>query len=372
MSGTVYSLRREGEVLRSLASSGLPVPRVLGVMQEPMGLVLEFVEGATTLPPEDPHFSGVVRKYMSAIAELHLLAANEVWFEAVPDTCERAVSEEMDRWQAIAAAAGLSGDVLISLGLNSLRQEWLPSAEPARIVHGDAGPGNFLYAGEELTAMLDWELSHVGDPIEDLGWIWVRALNVPFGSFDDRVREYQRAIGEAVEPRRVGQAVAFALLRNVIAIRRALTLGVAPEREFAYHVVLHAYEALLGERLCNRLGVPIEIGEPSRGGHPLVATMCDFLEQELKREGQRGRAGMVRAIRAHDDYSAWVLETNASDCLATCGSEALPEDLPLDDGVARASIAGLLARTRRRLLYCWPQSRARFERGAATDSALYW
>jgi aminoglycoside phosphotransferase (APT) family kinase protein len=46
-----------------------------------------------------------------------------------------------------------------------------PKAEAIVLVHGDFKPGNALIAGEQITAKLDWETAHLGDPLEDLGWV---------------------------------------------------------------------------------------------------------------------------------------------------------------------------------------------------------
>lgn len=46
-----------------------------------------------------------------------------------------------------------------------------PQAEAIVLVHGDFKPGNALVADLRITAKLDWETAHLGDPLEDLGWI---------------------------------------------------------------------------------------------------------------------------------------------------------------------------------------------------------
>ena len=46
-----------------------------------------------------------------------------------------------------------------------------PEAEAIVLVHGDFKPGNALVEGERITAKLDWETAHLGDPLEDLGWV---------------------------------------------------------------------------------------------------------------------------------------------------------------------------------------------------------
>jgi aminoglycoside phosphotransferase (APT) family kinase protein len=58
-------------------------------------------------------------------------------------------------------------------------ERWLlvraPDARRAALVHGDFRIGNVMFDERGLTAVLDWELAHVGDALEDLGWLAVRA-----------------------------------------------------------------------------------------------------------------------------------------------------------------------------------------------------
>lgn len=74
--------------------------------------------------------------------------------------------------------------------------ENLPDPQRIRLVHGDLRPGNFLYEGNRVTALLDWEMTHLGDPVEDLGWIF-RPLWSPerFVSLRDFVARYSQRAG---------------------------------------------------------------------------------------------------------------------------------------------------------------------------------
>jgi aminoglycoside phosphotransferase (APT) family kinase protein len=66
-----------------------------------------------------------------------------------------------------------------------------PPPTQARLVHGDFRNGNLIVGPDGLRAVLDWELAHVGDPMEDLGWICVNswrfgAVDKPVGGFGER------------------------------------------------------------------------------------------------------------------------------------------------------------------------------------------
>jgi aminoglycoside phosphotransferase (APT) family kinase protein len=77
-----------------------------------------------------------------------------------------------------------------------------PPAAPA-LVHGDYRNGNVIVGLEGVRAVLDWELAHLGDPLEDLGWLCVRAWRfgqvdkvvAGFGGIDELLDGYEAAGG---------------------------------------------------------------------------------------------------------------------------------------------------------------------------------
>src|SRR5262245_36731190 len=82
-----------------------------------------------------------------------------------------------------------------------------PSSRQPALVHGDYRMGNVIVGPEGLRAVLDWELAHAGDPMEDLGWLCVRAWRFgvddrPVAGLCERERlcaAYERASGERVD-----------------------------------------------------------------------------------------------------------------------------------------------------------------------------
>ena len=72
-----------------------------------------------------------------------------------------------------------------------------PTAGATVLVHGDFKPGNTLLRGDEVAVMLDWEFAHLGDPLEDLGWVTNplrRREHIIPGAWevDDLVGHYER------------------------------------------------------------------------------------------------------------------------------------------------------------------------------------
>jgi hypothetical protein len=86
--------------------------------------------------------------------------------------------------------------------------QWLrahvPSYDgPNVIVQGDTGPGNFLFADDRVTAIVDWELAHIGDPMDDIAWLTLRSVQDPFPDLNTRLHEYQQHSGHALDADRI-------------------------------------------------------------------------------------------------------------------------------------------------------------------------
>ena len=107
-----------------------------------------------------------------------------------------------------------------------LALSWLDRRKPAPIgrpllVHGDYRTGNYLADETGVTAILDWEGAHLGDPIEDLGWLCVKswrfgAVDKPAGGFGSREElwaAYEKAGGAAVDPARAHWWEVFGTVR---------------------------------------------------------------------------------------------------------------------------------------------------------------
>jgi aminoglycoside phosphotransferase (APT) family kinase protein len=106
-------------------------------------------------------------------------------------------------------------DLLDGLGrphpVLELVRNWLLDHQPAptdlRVVHGDFRLGNVIVGADGLRAVIDWELAHLGDPMEDLGWLCVKAWRfggigpvAGLGRYDELFDAYERASGRRVDP----------------------------------------------------------------------------------------------------------------------------------------------------------------------------
>jgi aminoglycoside phosphotransferase (APT) family kinase protein len=117
----------------------------------------------------------------------------------------------------------------VELGLRWLRANAPEAAEP-RLVHGDFRLGNFIVDDKGLAAVIDWELAHLGDPAEDIGWLCIRSWRfgnddrpvAGVGELDEFTRAYEAAGGAPVDRDRVRYWEAFGNVKwAVICARQA-------------------------------------------------------------------------------------------------------------------------------------------------------
>ena len=96
---------------------------------------------------------------------------------------------------------------VFELAFRALHNDRRPAAMRA-LVHGDYRLGNLMVDGDRVSAVLDWEGTHLGDPTEDLGWLCVRAWRFArpdrpaagLGSREQLLAAYERHAGIATDP----------------------------------------------------------------------------------------------------------------------------------------------------------------------------
>ncbi|HEX4126804.1 MAG TPA: phosphotransferase family protein [Acidimicrobiales bacterium] len=202
-----WTLHREATVYLALQDGPVPVPRVLGVHPVHQAMLSERVQGGNWFSRiADPaEQEATARDFMTKLAALHGLDALALDLPAFPPvrTVADAVVAELDEWDGVLAARGGTPDPALAFSLRWLREHIPPYNGPPVLVQGDTGPGNFMYLDGRVTAVVDWELAHLGDPMDDIAWLSLRATQEPFTDFPTRLREYEALSGNVVDEVRV-------------------------------------------------------------------------------------------------------------------------------------------------------------------------
>ncbi len=214
-SGTAVGLETEAKLIQLSAEAGVVVPTVRYVATPEDGIgsgfIMNHVHGETlgSKIVRTDEFADVrpklARQCGEALARLHAVPV-----AALPPLRVSPATEEIARYHDVYRAHGHPHPVF------DLAFKWLTDNVPAddreTLVHGDFRNGNIMFdATDGVVAILDWELAHVGDPMEDMGWICVNSwrfggIEKPvggFGSREDMFAAYEDAGGPKVDPARV-------------------------------------------------------------------------------------------------------------------------------------------------------------------------
>ena len=213
--------RIEFEAYRAFAGSKVPVPEMLwleegdGPLDHPFFIAAE-IEGFQASP--QVLFASASEAVLFRVAEQKWTILGEIaradadtlgltrWMATpAPEACWR---RELDHWEALIDKDEAEPLPITRAAIRWLRANPPPPAQHVGVVHGDYRTGNFLYdADGEIHGVLDWEMAHLGDPLEDLGWslqpIWTFGRDGQAGGLCDpatAIAIWERASGLKADP----------------------------------------------------------------------------------------------------------------------------------------------------------------------------
>ena len=194
MSQAALPLATEAALLAAVARQGAPVPEVVQVCAPDDGLgeayVMRRLDGETLGKRivRDEAFAavrpGLARRCGAVLAAIHATP-----LDGLPPLATSDAASELARYEAVYRELGARRPVF-EAAFRWLADRAPPLDRPV-LVHGDFRNGNLMIsAGAGLVGVLDWELAHLGDPAEDLGWICVNSWRFgqwsrPVGGFGD-------------------------------------------------------------------------------------------------------------------------------------------------------------------------------------------
>jgi len=213
--------RVEFEAYRAFRGSAVPVPEMLWLEEadEALGhpfFIAEEIAGFQASP--QVLLSGAYDAVLPRVAERKWTILGEIaradpaavglipWMASPAlDACWK---RELDHWEALIDKDAAEPLPITRAAIRWLRTNPPPAAQKLSVVHGDYRTGNFLYDPDgEIHGVLDWEMSHLGDPLEDLGWslqpIWTFGHAGRAGGLctpDEAVAIWERASGLKADP----------------------------------------------------------------------------------------------------------------------------------------------------------------------------
>lgn len=204
---------------QAIYGHGVPVPKMILLEQDPA-----WFDGAVSLaedlrgyhnseyqfqnPAWADRLPHVARQMWTTMGKLAAVPVDALDLSFTrPATCENTALQELDYWVDSLDRNEVGPEPITRAAIRHLRR-WQPVAQKLALVHGDFRAGNFLYddAGN-LVAVLDWEMAHCGDPLEDLAWSTTRTfcfgkndLRSGLAPREDAIRIWEEASGLVADP----------------------------------------------------------------------------------------------------------------------------------------------------------------------------
>ncbi|HUJ03253.1 MAG TPA: phosphotransferase family protein [Rhizomicrobium sp.] len=223
---------------------GLPVPEPValemegGVLERPFFIMeeIENCQAANILLP-DPygaHRQKIGEQFWRVLGEIARANPDEIGLGDLGGAREDCAEHELAHWERVILEDEREPQPIARAAIRWLKRNLPPRAQKISLVHGDYRTGNFLFDGEgNIRAILDWEMAHLGDPLEDLGWaldpLWSHGDPArPAGTLprEEALRIWEDASGLRIDPAALHWWEIFASLKG-------LAIWISAAREYA-------------------------------------------------------------------------------------------------------------------------------------------
>jgi aminoglycoside phosphotransferase (APT) family kinase protein len=267
----VYTDRAvESMVLKAVHAAGMCVPTIWfldaegGALDTPF-MIMERMPGTSspTVLYAD-HYAEqrevIGREFIRQLATLHAMdwSIMDLPFSDAPSV-DTAAERAVARWEKTLQEQQLQSHPFLAQSLRWLRNN-LPVAERISLLHGDYRTGNFLFEEDRITAVVDWELAELGDPLEDLGWVfkelWMLGDKIcGFFERDEFIRLYEEFSGIHVDPDALRFWEMYAEFRHgIMAVTGARTIVDKKSDEINFSIS-HLYLAPLENEQAKVMGI---------------------------------------------------------------------------------------------------------------------
>jgi aminoglycoside phosphotransferase (APT) family kinase protein len=164
---------------------------------------------------------GLARTFCELLASVHGVDWQARGLGTVlTDPGPEAARAELNRWAEVLRKDQLEPWPELEYAIVVLGER-APRSTRTALVHADYKPGNILLEGDRVTALLDWELAHLGDPLEDLGWVTQplrTSEHTIEGSWEaaDLIAHYELTTGSSVDRTALAWWVAFSAFKTAV------------------------------------------------------------------------------------------------------------------------------------------------------------
>jgi aminoglycoside phosphotransferase (APT) family kinase protein len=258
-----FDLAHEARVLEALQGHGLKIPIFLGFSAEHQLILMEAITGTNDLSEaaDDATRTDIVKEYYEQLARLHAIdvgTLESAGFE-IPRSAEDIALKGKyqfmeDDFRAVQSK--LRPEPLLELGIWWLHAN-VPSGDGRpRFIQGDTGPGQFMFADGRLTALIDWELAHIGDPMLDLGVARMRNLLYPVGSLHEPMAHYERVSGRPIDREALHYYTVVSMMISPLGMAETIQ---QPTPKVGSMIARFGWDVTLRRGLCDALAEALEL-----------------------------------------------------------------------------------------------------------------
>ena len=241
--GTRRTVASEVRAVRAIRAAGLPVPDILWA--DPVGewlgrpfSIARRISGTTDTASilGTPAAATMLDQYVDLLGRIHALdpAAVGVDFLGKP-TAHTAALEQIELFEGNYRAQQLEAFPATTYLIRWLRKNQ-PVARHVGVVHGDYRLGNFLFEGDRIMAVIDWEQVHIGDPLEEIAFMYWSLWSLePVCPIEDFVLRYEAKTGTAVDRAALAYYRVFIEFKMLVVLLTSLkSYFASPERQLHY------------------------------------------------------------------------------------------------------------------------------------------
>ncbi len=206
---------------RAFHGTAVPVPEPLWLEEDPSHLdhpffVMEELVGFEASPrklfepPYVEHLEKIGHQKWTILGEISKADPEALGLVGLmpPVATDAAWQRELAHWEGVLDEDELEPQPVIRAAIRWLRRNPPPPAQKLAVVHADYRTGNFLVDDEGgIRGILDWEMAHLGDPLEDLAWginrVWCWAHDDRVGGLlprDEAIRLWEASSGLRADP----------------------------------------------------------------------------------------------------------------------------------------------------------------------------
>jgi aminoglycoside phosphotransferase (APT) family kinase protein len=285
-----FSLAHEARVLEALQGLGVKVPVFLGFSEEHQLILMSKVDGTNdlALASDDAARRRIMNEYIEELARLHELDVSTMRLSGldIPETpTDVALAGKFSFMEADFAAVRptLRPEPLLELGIWWLHANVPQGARRVSFLQGDTGPGQLMFADDRLTALIDWELAHVGDPMLDLGVARMRNMLYPVGPLHEPFTHYERVTGRPLDRPALRYYTVMSTLLSPLGMAESLQ---RPSARVGSMLVRYGWDVTLRRGMTDALAedLGIEITPPELPATPSddAPTLVDYLAEHIE------------------------------------------------------------------------------------------